>query len=69
MTGPELRAIRVRLALTPSQLADSIKVKRNSIYRYEREHRPISRQVEAAVRLLVELHSLRQASPAPPFYA
>ncbi len=52
MTGPELRAWRKAHNISGNKLAALLKVHRNTVYRWERDERTITRQVEAHIRLL-----------------
>ena len=58
MTGPEFRALRLRLGLTQAGLAAEMGLPRASgqpqICRWERGKRPIPRRVTAHLRLLTE---------------
>jgi transcriptional regulator with XRE-family HTH domain len=60
MTGDELRALRLRLGLTQTQLAAALDVSASTIAKYEAgktsNRQPIPRVVELAVRALAARH-------------
>ena len=63
MTGSELREIRVRLGLKPSEMAEKLGVARNSLYRLQSGQRRITRTIIRSVALLCEAEERRQCPP------
>ena len=59
MTGGELRELRLKMGLKPKQLAEMIRISRNSLYRLERGHRQISETIAVLVSLLANAYHLK----------